>query len=188
MWFRILCKTWAAKKLSREKAAQMYQVVVEKARDPLLFEVVNVPDSPQGRFESIVLHMFLLLRRFQGVRESGSLRQRLMDSMAEDFDNSVREMGVGDLSVGKNVKKLSGAVQRRFRMYDVQMDNNNGLREVLRNVFASGAMAGHSVDIDKLARYVGLFVRELSECSDSALVEGEISLPIISRSELYSNG
>jgi len=110
-----------------------------------------------------------------------------MDSMAEDFDNSVREMGVGDLSVGKNVKKLSRAVQMRFRIYDVQIDNNSGLREALRNVFASGAMAGQDVDIDKLARYVGVFVRGLSECSDPALIEGKISLPTIFRSDLHSN-
>ena len=187
MWFSILRKVWAARKSSRQKSAQMYQIVVEKARSRLLFEVVNVPDSPQGRFESVVLHMFLLQRRFLQIKDSGSLPQRLMDSMAEDFDNSVREMGVGDLSVGKNVKKLSRAAQMRFGIYNVQIDNNSGLREALGSVFASGPMAGQEVDIDTLARYVGVFVRGLSECSDQALVEGEASLPIISGSDLHSN-
>ena len=187
MWFSVLSKVWAARKSSRQKSTQMYQIVVEKARNRLLFEAINVPDSPQGRFESIVLHMFLLQRRFIEIRESGSLPQRLMDSMAEDFDNSVREMGVGDLSVGKNVKKLSRAAQMRFGIYNVQIDNNSGLREALRSVFASGAMAGQEVDIDTLTRYVGVFVRQLSECSDQALVEGEASLPIISGSDLHSN-
>jgi|TARA_B100000470_G_C19750004_1_gene373310 cytochrome b pre-mRNA-processing protein 3 len=187
MWFSIVRKVWAARKLSHHKSSQMYQMVVEKARNQVLFEVVNVPDSPQGRFESIVLHMFLVQRRFLEIRDSGSLPQRLMDNMAEDFDNSVREMGVGDLSVGKNVKKLSRAAQMRFGIYNVQIDNNSGLREALRSVFASGAMAGQEVDIDTLTRYVGVFVRRLSECSDQALVEGEASLPIISGSDLHSN-
>ena len=187
MWASILRKVWVERKLSHQKSSQMYQIVVEEARNKVLFEVVNVPDSPQGRFESIVLHMFLLQRRFLEIRDSGSLPQRLMDSMAEDFDNSIREMGVGDLSVGKNVKKLSRAVQVRFGIYDVQIDNNSGLTEALRSVFASGAMAGQEVDIDKLARYVRVFVQGLSACSNLALLEGKISLPIISGSDLHSN-
>ena len=48
-------------------------------------------------------------------------------------------------------------------------------------------MVGQGVDIDKLVRYVGVFVRGLSECSDQALVEGEVSLPIILGSDLHSN-
>ena len=187
MWAGILRKVWVERKLSHQKSSQMYQIVVEGARNKVLFEVVNVPDSPQGRFESIVLHMFLLQRRFLEIEDSGSLRQRLMDSMAEDFDNSIREMGVGDLSVGENVKKLSRAVQVRFGIYDVQIDNNSGLTEALRSVFASGAMAGQEVDIDKLARYVRVFVQGLSACSNPALLEGKISLPIISGSDLRSN-
>ena len=74
MWASILRKVWVERKLSHQKSSQMYQIVVEGARNKVLFEVVNVPDSPQGRFESIVLHMFLLQRRFLEIGDSGSLR------------------------------------------------------------------------------------------------------------------
>lgn len=184
MWVRVLLDKWIARRRTRERAVQIYEVVVEKARDPFLFEVVNLPDIPQGRFESIVLHMFLIQRRFQNVKDSGSLPQKIMDSMAEDFDRSIREMGVGDLSVGKNVKKLSGAVHQRLNLYEAEFDDKQALGETLKDIFQSGAMEGEGVRIQKLAAYVKNITERLIDCSDQELLEGNLTLNTFSEIDL----
>ena len=172
MWVRVLLDKWTARRRTRERAAEIYEVVVRKARDPFLFEVVNLPDSPQGRFESIVLHMFLVQRRFQNVKGSGSLTQKIMDSMAEAFDRSIREMGVGDLSV----KKLSRAVHQRLNLYEAEFDEKQELGETLKAIFQSGAMEGEEVHIQKLAVYVRDITEGLIDCSDQELIGGCLSL------------
>jgi len=187
MWFKVLLQAWIARRTTREMAAQMYEMIVQKAREPVLFEMVNLPDNPQGRFESIVLHMFLVQRRFRDMENSGSLPQKLMDSMADDFDRSIREMGVGDLSVGKNVKKLLQAVRRRFTCYDVHADDDVGLKRALENVFQTGAMTERTIDLQKFAIYVKIVMQGLSNCSDQALREGRLQLPLITEGDLSEN-
>lgn len=187
MWFKTLLRAWIARRITRDRAVQMYEMVVKKSRDPFLFEIVNLPDSPQGRFESIVLHMFLVQRRFRRVENSGPLPQKLMDNMAADFDRSIREMGVGDLSVGKNVKKLSRIVRQRFNLYNAQVDEEYGLKSALKYVFQSGPMAGKGVNLQKLATYVEDITQGLGNCSDQALLEGRPSFLTNSKSNLYGN-
>ena len=96
MWWNVLLTFWIKRKSNKRLASKVYQMLVKVSRDQFLFEVVGLPDTPQGRFESVALHMFLLQRRVRDAESSGLLAQELMDKMADDLDHSIREMGVGD--------------------------------------------------------------------------------------------
>lgn len=86
----------------------IYAQIVAKARQPWLYLEAGIPDTVTGRFDMITLHSFLVLEHLGGRGEKERrFGQLLFDEIFMDMDHSLREMGVGDLSVGKKVRKMS---------------------------------------------------------------------------------
>ena len=123
----------------RRTAAELYSDVVATARLPVFYAELGVPDTIEGRYEMIVLHVVLLLRRLRAPGEHQKrLAQALVDYMAADFDRSIRELGVGDLSVGKFMKRLGEGLFGRAAAYDKALDTADraALQEaLLRNIY-----------------------------------------------------
>ena len=123
----------------RRIAAELYGDVVAAARAAVFYADLGVPDTIEGRYEMIVLHVVLLLRRMrQPGAEQKRLAQALVDFMAADLDRSIRELGVGDMSVGKFMKRLGEGLYGRAAAYDKALDDHD-IRAlevaVLRNIF-----------------------------------------------------
>jgi cytochrome b pre-mRNA-processing protein 3 len=90
----------------RRTARSLYGSIVTQARSHLAYERWGVPDTPEGRFEMIVLHLALVLRRLSKAGEAGrKLGQALTEVFVVDVDDTLREMTVGDLSVPRHVKR-----------------------------------------------------------------------------------
>lgn len=86
----------------------IYAQIVALARQPWLYRNAGVADTVTGRFDMITLHGFMVIEKLRETGEQGAnLAQRLFDQIFEDMDHNLREMGVGDLSVGKKVRKMS---------------------------------------------------------------------------------
>lgn len=124
---------------TRSNAEALYGRIVIQARKPAFYEEFGVPDTIDGRFDLIVLHTFLVLRRLgAGAQTTEGLRQELFNAMFMNMDSSLREMGVGDLSVGKRIKKMATAFYGRVEAYEVPMSENDGsglAEAVARNLF-----------------------------------------------------
>ena len=124
---------------------ELYAAAVAAARDPYLYAVVGVPDTLDGRFDLVGLHAFLVIRHLQRQRPPGpALAQAVFDAMFNDMDVNLREIGVGDLSVGKKVKVMWEAFHGRCVAYGQALDagGDASLRAALaRNVWR-GAEAG----------------------------------------------
>ena len=86
---------------------EVYGAIVAHARLPAFYGVAAVPDTPTGRFAMVALHGFLVMDRLGQEPEARNFSQELFDLMFADMDRNLREMGVGDLSVGKKVKGLA---------------------------------------------------------------------------------
>jgi cytochrome b pre-mRNA-processing protein 3 len=99
-----------------EPAQVLYNSVVAAARQPKFYTDLGVADTLDGRFDMIALHMFLVLDRLRN-EETESGRQALVDIFFQDMDRSLREMGVGDLSVGKKVRKMAEVFYGRVDAY-----------------------------------------------------------------------
>jgi cytochrome b pre-mRNA-processing protein 3 len=95
----------------------LYAAIVAGARQPKFYADMAVPDTIDGRFDLISLHMFLVLERLKGA-EFDDVRQNLTDTFFTDMDRSLREMGVGDLTVGKKVRKMAESFFGRVQAYD----------------------------------------------------------------------
>src|SRR5687767_3788370 len=130
---------------------RLYAAIVAAARHPAPYRFWQVPDTVEGRFDMIVVHAYLVLDRLKS--EDAGFRQALVDEFFADMDRSLRELGVGDLGVGKKVRKLAEAFYGRIAAYDKAMPDMLKLETAIaRNVFPSGAPNGSPA---KLATYMG---------------------------------
>ena len=120
-------------------AFAVYHVIVARARQPILYAEWGVPDTPDGRLEMIGVHAALVMRRLRAEGEPGKvLAQDIFDVMFADVDRNIREQGVGDLSVGKHVKRAAQTFLARFFALDPGLDaqDRGRIAAVLeRNVF-----------------------------------------------------
>jgi len=118
-----LFKMFRRKRREREAFA-LYSAAVTAARQPWLYAELGVPDTLDGRFDLINLHMALLVRRLR--HEQGPagapLAQGVFDAMFLDMDTSLREMGVSDLVVGKRVRRMWEAFHGRAIAYEAALD------------------------------------------------------------------
>jgi cytochrome b pre-mRNA-processing protein 3 len=125
---------------SSDAIHEIYRIIVERARHPHFYTEFGVPDTVDGRFEMVTLHAFLVLRRLKRTSESASdTSQALFDVMFEDMDLSLREMGAGDMGVGKRVKAMVQAFYGRIASYEAGLvgpaeEMENALS---RNVYAT---------------------------------------------------
>ena len=167
----------SAQKRSIEAAAtRLYAHVVEQARQPFFYLTLGVPDTPDGRFDMIALHAALLLRRLRRDRDSTeAVSQAVFDLMFADMDQNLREMGVGDLAVGKRIKAMAQGFYGRLAAYDVGLaaPGDEVLADALaRNVYrhrerGEGDPAG-------LARYMRRQAERLDGQPVGALVTGVV--------------
>ncbi|MBX3485530.1 ubiquinol-cytochrome C chaperone family protein [Phenylobacterium sp.] len=138
-----------------EAGRALYARTVAQARNPALYATLGAPDTPEGRFEVYSLHVYLVLERLKGQGPQASeTAQALFDTYVSALDNSLREMGVGDLSVGKRMRKLGEAFFGRVTSYEkalAALPDRTELEAMLaRTVYAGVADA----DIGPLADYI----------------------------------
>lgn len=123
----------------------LYAGLVDQARRPALYRDLGVADRIDSRFELYVLHLALLLTRLKGEGESASeTGQAVFDAFVGALDDSLRELGVGDLSVAKKMRKLGEALYGRMTAYEapIRAADLPGLSEALaRNVHESDEAA-----------------------------------------------
>jgi cytochrome b pre-mRNA-processing protein 3 len=150
-----------------------YAVVVQQARDSRFFGELEVPDTVDGRFEMVALHAFLVLRRLKGgSRETSDFGQALFDVMFEDMDVSLREMGAGDMGVGKRVKAMVQAFYGRVAAYEAGLANgSDALEEALRRNVYRGVEPGDA-SVRALAGYIDRQDRHLSTVAPDDIVAG----------------
>lgn len=158
---------------------EIYGYLVRHARFPLFYDRLGVPDTPEGRFEILALHTGLTVRRLSALDGEGrNLSQRLFDLMVADLDMNMRELGVGDLSVGKQVKRLASQFYARLAVLNQAFDQGrtDALAPMLRtNVY--GGIKASSEQVDHLAAIISALHGALAETAPDELKAGRLTLP-----------
>ena len=159
----------------------LYGAIVAQARSVAFYADYRVPDTVEGRFDLIVLHLVLLLNRLgRRARRArlGQVRlgQELFDAFCRDLDANLREMGVGDLAVPKRMQAFAEAFYGRQAAYLAALDAADQRvfeKALARNIFPAGDDAGAA----QLARYARAAVTRLDAQDDGALIRGEVVFP-----------
>ena len=99
----------------------IYGMIVTQAREPLFYRDLGVPDTVNGRFDLLLLHLWLVLRRLKSAEGGTALSQALFDHFCNDMDDNLREMGVGDLTVPKRMQAFGEAFYGRTAAYDLAL-------------------------------------------------------------------
>jgi cytochrome b pre-mRNA-processing protein 3 len=166
-------------KPSRAAGEALYEAVTRQARQPEFYSALGVPDSVEGRFELYTLHAVLLLRRLKGQGpQAADTAQALFDAYVGALDNTLREMGVGDLTVPKKMRGLGAALYGRATAYDAALtgeDRPELLALLQRTVFGDAPAPARG----KLADYVEASAARLADQPLEAILEGAPAWPAI---------
>ncbi len=155
---------------------RLYGCIVDQARLPAFYNDCGVPDTVGGRFDLIGLHAYLVMRCLKEMaNERGAgLSQRLFDIMFTDMDRNLREMGVGDLSVGKKVKERAKAFYGRVKAYD---EGLAGGQEALEDALRRNLFVGtepRDEDVAQMAVYLSRSVSNSRRWTIEQLEEGRL--------------
>src|ERR1051325_6534511 len=102
--------------------AALYGAIVTQARDPRFYEAYGVPDTVLGRFDLIVLHLVLVLRQLRkGDASIATLAQGVFDAFCRDMDHNLREMGISDQGVPRQMRRVGEAFYGRAQAYDAAL-------------------------------------------------------------------
>ncbi len=164
-------------------AASLYRAVVAQARQPIFYTSYGVPDSLDGRFDLIALHMFAVLHRLKiGDGAARQLSQDVFDTMFADMDRSLREMGVGDLGVGRRVRAMAEALYGRMAAYEagVAADDSVLAAALRRNLYATLKQGEPpSAAVEALCAYIRAMVAGLLAQPLQRLQAGDVVFPAV---------
>ena len=155
----------------------IYGMIVAQARQPAFYAAFNVPDTVDGRFDMVLLHLWMVLRMLRQGPAGEEQAQKLFDHFCTDMDDNLREMGVGDLTVPKRMQKFGEAFYGRSAAYDGALDKGHAeLAAALnRNIFNEADAA----NADRLAGYVAGALAHLGQVEQAAFARGEWQFPAV---------
>ncbi|HTQ15069.1 MAG TPA: ubiquinol-cytochrome C chaperone family protein [Rhizomicrobium sp.] len=129
-----MLNAWRRRTERRDLAGRICAALTARARAPVFFRSVGVPDTVDGRFDLLVLHAWLVLEKLElaGRRD---LAQAVTDRLFADFDEGLRGLGAGDIGMGRRMKKLGSAFYGRMKAYSAASDEAELASAIDRNVF-----------------------------------------------------
>ena len=168
---------WIKKRKYKQKiASDIYKLIVDQARIKDFYLTYGVPDTELGRFEMICLHCYLIFKRFSKENnEASELSQKVHDLMFADFDQTLREKGIGDMGIGKRIKSLARNLYGRIDAYETgYLTGTNGLYDALtRNLYASVSVTDK--EVYKMVGYINNSINHLFDQDTEKLLLGEIN-------------
>jgi cytochrome b pre-mRNA-processing protein 3 len=145
----------------------IYGMIVAQARAPVFYRAFAVPDTVEGRFDMVLLHVWMVLRRLRAAQDDRGVSQALFDHFCADMDGNVREMGVGDLTVPKRMQKFGEAFYGRSAAYDAVTKQG---AETLAQALCKNILDGHDMaSARRLAAYVHAALAALAALDDQTV-------------------
>lgn len=177
--------TWLTRRSDYNRSAgHIYSAIVASARQPAFYAAWGVPDTREGRFEMIALHVVLVMHRLALIEPGGAEMARLLaETFMTDMDDNMREIGIGDLAVPKKIKRAAAALYDRHRDYGAAMQP--GAPEAELAPVVAGAFADNRatlsqptrLDVEALANYMHRLKGGLMVTHDADCLNGQLPLP-----------
>jgi cytochrome b pre-mRNA-processing protein 3 len=159
-----------------EAANSLYLAIVKQSRLPTFYTSCSVEDTVDGRFDMIAIHCFLVMNRLKDRGEKADrLAQVLFDEMFSDMDRGLRELGVGDMGVGKRVRAMAKAYMGRVDVYDeaITASDKVALSEALiRNLYRGADVPPATVSL--MASYIMRESDQLAAQADEDVLAGKV--------------
>jgi cytochrome b pre-mRNA-processing protein 3 len=154
----------------------IYGMIVTQAREPLFYRDLGVPDTVNGRFDVLLLHLWLVLRRLKSVGSGTVLSQALFDHFCNDMDDNLREMGVGDMAVPKRMQAFGEAFYGRMAAYDMALTEG---AEAFAQALSKNVLNGEKIEkARELAAYSETAMAALAQADETALRNAAWRFPV----------
>lgn len=117
-------------------AEAAFAAVTAASREPGLYGPGRTPDTLDGRFEMLILHGTAAFLRLKGDPQAERLGDAFANRFFKGLDEGLRELGVGDMSVPRTMKKMAQSVYGRIQAYETTLHDRTALSgSIARNVF-----------------------------------------------------
>jgi len=161
-----------ARRAAKSHTQALYDRIVEAARQPKFYTVGGVPDTAEGRFELISLHLILVISKLNAEGEAGrAAGQALFEVFFKDMDFAMREMGIGDTKIGKKIRAMAEVFYGRFKSYASASDSTDEAllaESIARNVLEDG-------DHPQAKRFADYFRNSSNDLKAIALIDPDAS-------------
>ena len=171
---------WKLRRSQKQTATEIYGAIVARARNPAFYRDCGVSDTPEGRYEVIVLVMSLVLERLGRLhadpgKSPVELQRLVIEAFVTDMDDSMREMGVGDLSVPKKVKRAAAGLMERLEQYRTALASADDapLRVALEANMSD--LGGMPAGVDQIVATMRAERQHLNGLDDVGLSQGNVT-------------
>jgi cytochrome b pre-mRNA-processing protein 3 len=168
---------WKRRKANEALFDALYASLSDASRQPAFYAMAGVPDTVEGRFDLLTLHAILVLERLKQLPPpADDFAQDFVDDLFGRFDAALREMGVGDISVPKRMKRIASHFMGRAKAYNEALaEGDDAMAAALaRNVFGDETRLDAGRDLN---RYVNATRQALSQAEFSTISEAAIAWP-----------
>ena len=153
----------------------IYGMIVTQAREPLFYRDLAVPDTVNGLFDLLLMHLWLVLRRLKSAEAGQGLSQALFDHFCNDMDDNLRELGVSDLKVPKKMQAFGEAFYGRTAAYDMALTEGG---EAFAQALCKNILNGENIEqARRLAAYAEAAMAALDRQGEAALMSGSFKFP-----------
>lgn len=160
-----------------DPAKRAYAQMLQRTRAPVFYTTYGVPDSFDGRFDLLLVHLFIVIDRLAGEgEEAREFNQALFDVTFADMDQTLREMGIGDMGVPKHQRRMMKGFNGRMHAYAEALKQGEGAFAIAlrRNLY--GTIEDTEVpDIQKIMRYIRESMAVMAKKPVSDILNGEVA-------------
>lgn len=171
----LLKSIFLGKKGTKNIPEALHMAIMEHSLQPSFFGEGKVEDLFAGRFEVVSLHAALVFRRLREFGEAGNgLAQETFNELFSGFDDALREIGTGDLKVGKKVRVIGESFYGRAKAYDDALSSLSeaDLKDaIVRNLSIDDGFA------DVLTNYVREVAKSFEQQAEEAMLSGKLDWP-----------
>ena len=169
---------------------KLYGAIVAQARLPVFYRRLGIPDSLQGRFTLLSLHLFAVLHCLKGDGAPAlALAQELMDRFSKDMETVLREIGVSDLRIPKRVRGPTASSHALLEGYESAYAEGDA-------AFAAAIAASlwlinperARLSSERLASYLRTSVKQLEQQPLASLQEGTLDFPEVTTERWTERG
>ena len=161
-------------KREREAYRPLYGAIVNAGRDPAWYLEGQVPDTIDGRFDMIAALLTLVLLRLEDEGDAARTPSVLLTELfIDDMDGSIRQLGIGDIVVGKHIGKMMGALGGRLTTFRAEIAEGGDFKgPAARNLFHDAPPSESALGF--ASRRLKMFSQKLRETSAEAILTGEL--------------
>ena len=163
------------KKNPHQAAAKaVYGQMLEKTRARVFYSEYGVPDTFAGRFDLLLLHAFIVINRLIGEgREGLDFNQAMFDAIFADMDQSLREIGIGDMGIPKRMRKMMKGFNGRMHSYTQALNDEAALTEALKRNLYGTVTEVPAQNIEKTRDYMKRMIATLEKYSAADIMAAE---------------